>query len=83
MDRLTREELADMHLVYGAANGGSRRAARMYAERFPARQHPDYRLFAKVHQNLRESGNLRVSFVVVVVVVVVSSAAMPFKPEFS
>ena len=34
---LTKEELADMHMVYGAAHGNPKEAVRLYQQRFPNR----------------------------------------------
>lgn len=56
------EELADMHLVYGLAQGNGRAAHRLYTERFPMRRAPHHTLFARLHQNLRERGSFMVSF---------------------
>ena len=38
---LTNEELADMHMVYGAAHGNAREAVRLYQQRFPNRYLPN------------------------------------------
>lgn len=51
-------EYADMHFVYGAAEGNARLAERIYAQRFPHRQHPGHKVFIAVHNRLRETGNL-------------------------
>ncbi|GFW95228.1 uncharacterized protein TNCV_314311 [Trichonephila clavipes] len=40
MDRFTNAELADMHLMYGAAQGNGAAAERMYRERFPVDNNP-------------------------------------------
>lgn len=61
MDRLTWQELADMHFMYGLADGVALRAQREYAA-LPARHLPDRRFCMAVHNNLRQSGNLRVSW---------------------
>ncbi|CAH1968807.1 unnamed protein product [Acanthoscelides obtectus] len=54
----TASEYADMHLVYGetrrintrgGASYSARKAARIYAERNPNRQHPAYGVFLRVH----------------------------------
>lgn len=50
------EELADLHFMYGLANGNSRAAERLYAERFPNRHAPSRKIFATIHRNLRERG---------------------------
>ena len=54
----TREELADIHLVYGEARGNTHLAARLHRERFPARHHPKHTTFRSVHQRLRDTGYL-------------------------
>ena len=61
MERFTVAELADMHFVYGVADGNAVEARRVYEERFPGREVPDRRLFQALHQRLRETGALRVS----------------------
>jgi len=57
----TNRELADMHLMYGISEGNAREAVRLYTERFPMRRAPDHRVFARLHQNLRETGSFMVS----------------------
>ena len=58
------EEMADIHFMYGRANGNACRAARFYHEAFPERRQPDSRVFTRSHQRLRETGafttNLRI-----------------------
>ncbi|GFU53978.1 uncharacterized protein TNCV_5057011 [Trichonephila clavipes] len=56
MDRFANAELADMHLMYGAAQGNGADAERMYRERFPGRKHTDRRTFECIHRELRTSG---------------------------
>ena len=60
MNGFTWPEIADIHFVYGAAEGNSREAQRMYEERYPGRAVPDRRMFDRVHRLLGE-GNLGVS----------------------
>ena len=48
-----------IHLMYVKANGNALEAARLYAEAFPNRRHPDSRPFTRIHQRLRESGSFR------------------------
>ena len=55
--RYTYEEKADMHLIYGAADGNARLAVRMYQEKFPTRQIPERRMFTRIHTRLRETGS--------------------------
>jgi hypothetical protein len=55
--RYGNEEYADMHFMYGKANGNALEAARLYQEAFPHRRQPDSRTFTRVHQRLRELGS--------------------------
>jgi hypothetical protein len=61
MERFTNAELADMHLMYGAAGGNGLRAARLYRERFPAREVPGHRFFISLHRRLRDTGSFQVN----------------------
>ncbi|GFV48916.1 uncharacterized protein TNCV_1343251 [Trichonephila clavipes] len=63
MDRFTNAELADIDLMYGAAQGNDAAAERMYRERFPGRErkHPDRRTFERIHRELRTSGTFYAS----------------------
>ena len=47
---LRNEELADMHMVYGAAHGNAREAVRLYQERFPNRYLPGHEMFTAIHR---------------------------------
>lgn len=47
-----------MHFCYGLADGSCTGARRFYEERFPNRRIPDSRMFARIHQRLRETGQL-------------------------
>ena len=49
-------EMADMHFMYGCANGNALEACRLYAEAYPNRQIPSSRMFSKIHQRLRDNG---------------------------
>jgi hypothetical protein len=55
--RYGNEEYADMHFMYGKANGNALEAARLYQEAFPHRRQPDSRTLTRVHQRLREHGS--------------------------
>ncbi|GFV60961.1 uncharacterized protein TNCV_4716151 [Trichonephila clavipes] len=57
----TNAELADMHLMFGAAQGNGSAAERMYRERFPDRKHPERRTFERIHRELRTSGTFYAS----------------------
>jgi len=54
----THAEYADMVFVYGFCNWNFLAACREYSLRFPNRRVPDSRVFASVHNKLRESGAL-------------------------
>lgn len=56
MNRFTYQEYADIHFMYGVAEGNSRLASRLYRERFPYRRPPCHKVFSAVHTNLRENG---------------------------
>jgi len=56
MENFTNQELADMHLAYGATSCNARAAARLYQERYPERQHPGYKKFIAIHRRLSEIG---------------------------
>lgn len=56
MELYSNAEMADMHFVYGLANGNSLEASRRYAEMYPQRVAPYHTLFARLHQRLRETG---------------------------
>ncbi|GFT97666.1 transposase-like protein [Trichonephila clavipes] len=59
MYRFTNSELADIHFIYGLADGNGRAAVRLYRERYPTRRQPNHQTFARVHQNLVERGSFR------------------------
>lgn len=56
MATFTNQEYADIHFIYGLADGNAAEAQRLYAERFPDRRMPDTRVFSSVHRRLCESG---------------------------
>lgn len=58
MNTLTFAELADMHLMYGLAQGNATEARNLYAIKFPGRYVPDRRSFQNVDRMLRETGKL-------------------------
>ncbi|EZA58873.1 hypothetical protein X777_00694 [Ooceraea biroi] len=49
-------ELADIHYVYGRANGNCREAQRLYQQIYPQRRCPA-KNFCSVHRRLRETGS--------------------------
>lgn len=59
MEEFTNAEMADMHIVYGEVHCNGRAACRLYAERYPNRRVPNYRMFASLHRNLCEYGAFR------------------------
>ncbi|GFV32566.1 DUF4817 domain-containing protein [Trichonephila clavipes] len=50
---------ADMILAYGATDCNGRDAQRLYAERPPVRRTPAHTMFARLHQQLCETGSFR------------------------
>ena len=57
MDSYSNQEKAEMHYMYGAAQGNAREAQRLYREHFPTRRVPDARIFQRLHQQLCERGS--------------------------
>ena len=57
----TNQEFADMHFMYGRANGNAAEAARLYTVSYPNRRHPDRRMFSRIHQRLCERGSFDVA----------------------
>lgn len=52
----TNQEYADIHFIYGFANGNSAEAAREYQRRFPNRRRPHPYVFVNVHQRFANNG---------------------------
>ncbi|GFX90150.1 uncharacterized protein TNCV_2712711 [Trichonephila clavipes] len=50
---------ADMILAYGATDCNGRAAQRLYAERHPVRRTPAHTMFARLHQQLCETGSFQ------------------------
>ncbi|GFS78651.1 DUF4817 domain-containing protein [Trichonephila clavipes] len=59
MAEYTKAEKADMILAYGATDCNGRAAHRLYAERHPVRRTPAHTLFARLHQQLCETGSFQ------------------------
>ena len=59
MDRYMNFELAEMHLVYGRAQGNARNAERMNRDQFPNLHLPGPRFSTNLHMRLRETGMFR------------------------
>lgn len=55
----TNAEYADMHLMYGLAQGNSVEAQRRYQEQFPQRRIPNRRTFEAVDRRLRDIGQVQ------------------------
>jgi hypothetical protein len=51
------QELADMHFMYGLADGNAALAHCWYQERYPGQRCPDRETFVTVHRRLCEHGN--------------------------
>ncbi|XP_026825139.1 uncharacterized protein LOC113561863 [Ooceraea biroi] len=58
MAQFTASEYTDMIITYGMAGENALAAKRLYAERFPERQHPLRRTILRNVQRLRETGSL-------------------------
>ncbi|GFU94576.1 uncharacterized protein TNCV_1265471 [Trichonephila clavipes] len=56
MAEYTNAEKVDMILAYGATDCNGRAAQRLYAERHPVRRTPAHTMFARLHQQLCETG---------------------------
>lgn len=52
-------EIVDMIMVLGASENNYRAAARLYAERFPDRRHPDDRAISRLTQRVRDGHMVR------------------------
>ncbi|GFU77343.1 hypothetical protein TNCV_4358951 [Trichonephila clavipes] len=52
MNRYMNAELADIHFIYGLANGKGRVVVRLYGERYSKRWQPNHQTFARVHHKL-------------------------------
>ncbi|KAJ4441123.1 hypothetical protein ANN_10973 [Periplaneta americana] len=55
-DMYSNQELAEIHFMYGKANGNAALARRLYQERYPQRQCPDRKTFVRLHYRLCEYG---------------------------
>ncbi|GFX65411.1 DUF4817 domain-containing protein [Trichonephila clavipes] len=59
MAEYTNAEKADMILAYGATDCNGRAAQRLYAETPPVRWTPAHTMFARLHQQLCETGSFQ------------------------
>ncbi|GFU93653.1 DUF4817 domain-containing protein [Trichonephila clavipes] len=59
MAEYTNAEKADMILAYGATDCNGRAAQRLYAERHPVWRTPAHTMFARLHQQLCETGSFQ------------------------
>lgn len=59
MVNYTNAEMADMHYVYGLADGNAEQARNLYNQRFPNRILPNRQTFSSIHRRLAESGTFR------------------------
>lgn len=55
---MNNRELAEMHFIYGLADGNAAEARRLYHERYPDRDIPAERTFTRLHARLCETGSL-------------------------
>ncbi|GBN11589.1 hypothetical protein AVEN_23570-1 [Araneus ventricosus] len=58
MATYSNQEKADMHFMYGLANGNDLEAERLYTQRFPRRHVTDQKLFERLHRCLCETGDM-------------------------
>lgn len=58
-NNFTNSEMCDMVLIYGECGRRLRKAARRYARRYPERQQPNFKFFARLESRLRENGQFR------------------------
>ncbi|XP_039303571.1 uncharacterized protein LOC120357432 [Solenopsis invicta] len=58
MERYSNEELANMLLIFGECHRNQRRAAALYAERYPDKQHPGHGFFQSLFARLCRHGTL-------------------------
>ncbi|GFS51873.1 uncharacterized protein TNIN_183261 [Trichonephila inaurata madagascariensis] len=57
MTSYTKQEMADIHFIYGVADGNALEARRMYGERFPSRRLLKRKTFERLHRRLRETSS--------------------------
>ncbi|KAJ4436030.1 hypothetical protein ANN_18657 [Periplaneta americana] len=55
-DMYSNQELAEIHFMYGKADGSAVLARRLYQERYPQRQCPDRKTFVRLHYRLCKYG---------------------------
>ncbi|KAJ4426257.1 hypothetical protein ANN_27069 [Periplaneta americana] len=55
-DMYSNQELAEIHFMYGKADGNAALARRLYHGRYPQRQCPDRKTFVRLHYRLCEYG---------------------------
>jgi hypothetical protein len=54
----TLHEYYDVYLILGACGNRAYAAARAYAERYPARRHPESDVFCRLDEKMRKTGSL-------------------------
>ncbi|GFT89259.1 hypothetical protein TNCV_4385711 [Trichonephila clavipes] len=57
VNRYMNAKLADIHLLYGLANGNGRVAVRLYGERYTTEWQPNHQTLSRGRQNLAEHGS--------------------------
>ncbi|GFT85327.1 hypothetical protein TNCV_497461 [Trichonephila clavipes] len=63
MTSYTKQEMADIHFIYGVADGNALVAPRLSRERFPSRRLPNRKTFEPLHRCLREKGLFVIDYV--------------------
>ncbi|KAJ4450008.1 hypothetical protein ANN_01415 [Periplaneta americana] len=80
-DMYSNEELAEIHFMYGKADGNAALARRLYQERYPQRQCPDRKTFVRLHYRLCEYGKFT-SINCILIICNVSPADYPARVRF-
>ncbi|GFY47648.1 cuticle protein 14 isoform b [Trichonephila inaurata madagascariensis] len=57
MTSYANQEMADIHFIYGAADGNVLEVRQLYGERFPSRRLTNRKTFEPLHRRLREAGS--------------------------
>jgi len=59
----TNSEMTDIHFMYGRAKGNASKAVPLYSAAYPNRRQSSRRMFSKIHQRLRETGQFKPNLV--------------------
>ncbi|GFY45065.1 DUF4817 domain-containing protein [Trichonephila inaurata madagascariensis] len=53
----TNQEMANIHFIYGVADGNAQNARQLYGKQFPSRRLPNRKTFERLHRRLRKTGS--------------------------